>query len=104
LIRAYLIDYDAIKALEVEKEAMKAKLNEFFASNEVQRIFGEKYQITHTQRDNWTIKDELAVRELLKKKGLLETSLTLDKTKIKKLFTDNRLPADLVQEKESVVL
>jgi zona occludens toxin (predicted ATPase) len=67
-MRTYLKDYDAKKALEIEKETMKAKLEEFLVFHEVQRIFGEKYQITRTTRDNWTIKDELIVRELLKKK------------------------------------
>ncbi|MDR0651106.1 MAG: hypothetical protein LBG59_07095 [Candidatus Peribacteria bacterium] len=68
MMRTYLKDYDAKKALEIEKETMKAKLEEFLVFHEVQRIFGEKYQITRTTRDNWTIKDELIVRELLKKK------------------------------------
>lgn len=104
LMRTYLKDYDAKKALEIEKETMKAKLEEFLVFHEVQRIFGEKYQITRTTRDNWTIKDELIVRELLKKKWLLEPSLTLDTTKIKKLKEAGKLPADLVQEKESVSL
>jgi hypothetical protein len=65
---SYLKDNDAIKTLELEKQAMKVTLEEFFASCEVQRIFGENYQITSTQRDNRTIKDEEAVRELLRKK------------------------------------
>jgi RecB family exonuclease len=39
LVREYAKDYESIRVLEEEKEAIKAKLEAFFASSEYQRIF-----------------------------------------------------------------
>jgi hypothetical protein len=104
LVREYAKDHETIKALETKKEELKNRLEHFFSTSDYQRIFGTSYHITAGKRDNWTIKEEAKVREVLQQKGLLESSLSLDKTKVKKLFENGELPADLVEERESVSL
>lgn len=101
IIRSYVKDYDAIKALTSKKEAMKETLTAFFSSHEYQRIFGKEYQITYGETDNRKILDPEKLAVVLKEKGLWESSLSLDKAKLRKLAKEENLPSDLVAEKES---
>jgi hypothetical protein len=86
LIQEYLQDTQTIKALEQEKADLKIQLEAFFEQSDYQRIFSQNYQITFTKRDNRTIKDSEQVEAILASKGLLESALSLDKTKLKKLL------------------
>jgi hypothetical protein len=104
LIREYVDASATLTTLEEKKETMKIRFEECFASSDLQRFFGDTYQITRSLRDNRMIKDETALDEVLAKKNLLETSRSLNKTKIKKLKEQRKIPEILVQEKEYSVL
>jgi hypothetical protein len=98
LVKEYARDYQLIKSLETEKETLKEQLESFFQHSDYQRIFGTEYQITYAQRDNRTIKDIEQVESVLADKELLDTSRSLDKTKLKNLIALGNIPSDLAQE------
>lgn len=101
LVKEYAKDYQLIKSLELEKETLKQQLEIFFQSTEYQRIFGSEYQISYAQRDNRTIKDSDQVELILADKGLLYSSRSLDKTKLKKLIANGEVSSNLAEEGSS---
>ena len=108
MVDEYVANANKIKELKNQNEQTKKLLVEYAQKHGFLKLFGQKYQIRITSRQDYKIADKQKLKEILSKLNLLNEALEVDRYKVAKLIKSWKLDLaqleDLVTPSEVITL
>ncbi|MFA6256108.1 MAG: hypothetical protein WC606_02890 [Candidatus Absconditabacterales bacterium] len=77
-----------------DKELIKVLLIAYLEKNNLLKLFGNVYKISTSQIENISIKDKIAVKNILQELGILNEAMEIDRFKLQKLVKEKKLSLD----------